>query len=79
MTFLYTDIGERVESAKRPSEVSCYRDGNRVPGSVYYQYRNIPECSLFHRYIIQVFKDIVAEGCGVYDFIAEGCRGNKCT
>jgi hypothetical protein len=44
---------------------------NQVPGSVYYQYRNVSECSLFHRYVIQVFKDFVTECCAMNNFIAE--------
>ena len=53
-------------------------EGNRVPYTVSYQYRNVSEWSLFHRYVVQVFKDFVTEGCGLYEFIAESRWLNKC-
>ena len=77
MTCLYTVIGERVESVKGPSQVSSYQGRQLGSPQCLYQYRNVSECSLFYRYVIQVFKDFVAEGCGVYDFIAEGRMGNN--
>jgi hypothetical protein len=52
------------------ASVLLIREGNRVTDSGY-QYRNVSECSHFHRHVIQVFKDFVAEGCGLYEFIAE--------
>ena len=53
-------------------------EANRFPSSIDYQYRNVSECSLFERYLLQVFKDLIAEGYGVNNFIAECRRGNIC-
>ena len=38
----------------------------------------VSECSFFHRYIIQVFKDFVIEDRGVNNFISEARRWNIC-
>ena len=75
MKCLYTAIGERGESVNDLRRCLAIRESNRVPDSVYYQYRNVTEFSLFHRYVIQDFKDFVTEGCGLYDLIAEGRWG----
>ena len=53
-------------------------DGNRVPSSVYYDYRNVSEISLFDRNVMQVSKDILTEGYGVNNLITESRRWNLC-
>jgi hypothetical protein len=74
MTSLYTAIEERVGNVKRPSHVSCYSGEQSCSQQCLLL---VSECPLFDRYVIQVFKDFIAEGYRANNFITEGCRVNK--
>ena len=65
MTCLYTAIEERVGNENDFRRCLALLEVNRVRSSVYNQYRNVSEFSLFDRCVIQVFKDFVTEGFGV--------------